>query len=99
MKALRALVLVGMAMLASGCETVMVNLVDNALSSATDRECSVSGMFRGDVLCQPAAPVITVGEPPLFCYRTLGTVDCYAETDPYKATKGLVNRPRPPIGD
>lgn len=56
-------------------------------------------MFRDDELCRPEAPEVAVREPTLFCYRTLGIVDCYVEVDPYKATKGLVNQSRPPIGD
>ena len=99
MKALGVLALVGLAALVSGCENVMVNMADNVLSSATGRECSVSRLFREVVLCRPEAPEVAAREPTLFCYRTLGTVDCYAEVDPYKATKGLVNQPRPPIGD
>ena len=46
-----------------------------------------------------AVSEVTGRKPTLVCYRTLGTVACYVEVDPYTATEGLVNEPRPPIVD
>lgn len=59
--------------------------VDMAASAVSGRDCSIVHLDRGELYCRPRE---RPPEPPVFCTRSLGTADCWA--DP----KTLPNRPR-----
>jgi hypothetical protein len=78
---------VGAAALVSGASIVAFHRtpVDMAVSAATGRDCSAVYLDKGERYCRPKdqAP-----ETPVFCTRSLGVADCWA--DPRK----LPNHPR-----
>jgi len=59
--------------------------IDMAVSAASGRDCSVVNLDRGERYCRPKDQP---PEKPLFCTRSLGVPDCWA--DPAK----LPNSPR-----
>ena len=59
--------------------------LDMAVSAATGRDCSVVYLDKGERYCRPKD---LPPEPPLFCSRSLGVPDCWA--DPAK----LPNTPK-----
>lgn len=58
---------------------------DAAYSLVSGRDCSVVRLDRGKSYCRPVEPA---PEPPVFCTRSLGSVDCWE--DPV----GLPGHPR-----
>ena len=62
-------------------------LTDQALSWALDEDCSTLFMLRGEEYCQPRA---LVDERERYCYRTLGSITCYAKPDPRSGPMTLV---------
>jgi hypothetical protein len=71
--------LVGAAvMAATGVASITIfhrTLVDMVVSVATGRDCSVVNLDRGERYCRPQE---LPPEPPEFCTRSLGVVDCWA---------------------
>jgi hypothetical protein len=49
---------------------------DAVYSLVTGRDCSVVRLDRGETYCRPEEPP---PEPPRFCTRSLGVVDCWIE--------------------
>lgn len=58
---------------------------DMAASAITGKDCSVVNLDKGERYCRDPEPP---PEPPVFCTRSLGTADCWAEP------RHLPNRPR-----
>jgi len=50
--------------------------VDLVVSAVTGRDCSVVHLDRGERYCYPREPA---PEPPVFCTRSLGVADCWAD--------------------
>ena len=94
----KALFVVAVAGLVTGCGTVAVSVLDKSISSATGRECSFARAFEGGELCYGAQPDDADANASLFCYQTLGTVDCYNEADPYDPDKDRATEPLRPLG-
>lgn len=70
-------------MIATGATFVSViqseeTVTDKALSWALDKRCSIFQVARGEQYCQKTGPDI----PEQYCYRTLGSITCYAQPDP-----------------
>lgn len=85
----------GETLVASTIASTMVGTVDEAMSRRTDQECSVMNFVDGDGYCR--SRTVPSGRPPVHCFRTLGGVDCYEETDPYGLTETGTVRPSPPL--
>lgn len=51
---------------------------DAVYSWWTGRDCSVVRLDRGQTYCRPVEPA---PEPPVFCTRGLGSVDCWQDPD------------------
>lgn len=68
-------------------------LVDHAVSSATGENCSLVAFSETGTYCQEK---ITVDRSNLYCYRTLGGVDCHNLPDPYRNGDTALASP-PPI--
>lgn len=79
--ALRLAALLLLASATSGCSALLVAAADNAISEATQKDCAVSRILRGDPVCRGAdrKPV----EQAIYCHRSLGGVDCYGDPDPH----------------
>jgi hypothetical protein len=61
--------------------TSAIELVDKTASLRLDMDCAATHIFIGDPYCR--SNTVPNGIPPVYCYRTLGGVDCYGESDPY----------------
>ncbi len=52
---------------------------------ASGKECrSIAAMRDGGPLCRDSFDEPRIYEKPIYCYRTIGTITCYSEPDPYK---------------
>jgi hypothetical protein len=79
---------------ASSCTSLAVETLDSKFSQITDADCSYAHVLVGDAYCRSH----TVEKPkePVYCFRSLGNVDCYAEADPYKINpSGRALQPQP----
>jgi hypothetical protein len=65
----------------SGCTTAAIAVIDEKISQMTDQDCTTVNLMLGDSYCKDNKVRIT--QAPLYCYRTLGGVDCYGDKDPY----------------
>ena len=70
-------------MIATGATFVSVvqseeTMTDKALSWALNKHCSIFQVARGEQYCQNTGADI----PEQYCYRTLGSITCYAQPDP-----------------
>ncbi|MCH8036805.1 MAG: hypothetical protein IIC53_06725 [Proteobacteria bacterium] len=79
---------VGLAMLAASTATFIhtdKTTVDLAVSYATDRDCSILYLANDENYCKPAVPIepgqVAYMSQALYCYRTLGGVNCYDRPD------------------
>jgi hypothetical protein len=76
--------------------TVAAGTLDAKLAQWTDGECSLEHIVVADGFCHTADAAKE--PPPLYCFHSLGGVDCYAEADPYQVNpSGRVLSP-PPLG-
>jgi hypothetical protein len=58
--------------------TIQRTPMDAAYSWWTGRDCSIVRLDQGKTYCRPVEPK---PEPPQFCTRSLGTVDCWTNPD------------------
>ncbi|CAK0758603.1 exported hypothetical protein [Azospirillaceae bacterium] len=65
---------------------------DHLLSMATGRECSIVTFEQTGHYCPPN---ITVDRSGVYCYRTLGEVDCHQLPDPYQNGQSQLASPPP----
>ena len=65
-----------------GCTSLALETAEAKLSQLTDSECSYSHVLVGEAYCRERT--VARAQEPLYCFNTLGGVDCYAEPDPYK---------------
>lgn len=64
----------------TGCTSVVVeNVVDETLSAYAEADCAAKNLLFGEAICDKP----DVGAPPpVYCYNTLGDVECYDVPDP-----------------
>lgn len=74
----------GISLLAiSGCTTAAVAVLDEKVSQMMDQDCTTFNIMLGDSYCREKRKAIKQEE--VYCYRTLGGVDCYNKKTPYTA--------------
>ncbi len=94
-------VLVGFAVAGSGCliantiASQTVGSIDQVVSMKLEKDCSMAYLVEGTAYCRDR--VVENGRPHVYCYRTLGGVDCYAERDPYNVQSHDRTRPTSPL--
>jgi len=71
-----------MTLFTTGCTTAAVAVIDEKISQMTDKECTSVNIMLGESYCRDK--VRQIKQEPVYCYKTLGGVDCYAEKDPYE---------------
>jgi hypothetical protein len=59
-------------------------LVDNAYSMVSGKDCSTIRYLEGDYYCRQRLPDNTVVDVRLYCYRTLGKINCFDQPQPYQ---------------
>jgi hypothetical protein len=71
-----------------------IGAFDKSVSLKRDQDCSVLYLIDGAPYCRER--LVPDHRKPVYCYRTMGGVDCYAEKDPYgSAQSGRVRPPQP----
>lgn len=71
------------ALAAQGCTRMATKTmagVDQAISTVAQADCELARIARGDDICREPAPM--PAPAPVYCYKRLGGVDCYASRDP-----------------
>ncbi len=60
------------------------SIAGNIIYAMTGKDCTPLNALTGKPICQDeeAAVASAKEETPVYCYRTLGQVDCHAEPDP-----------------
>lgn len=81
MRGLTIMALIGAAVATSGCSSDIFKTVDKNVAGIFGDSCSFTNLSSGDDFC-PSKKEIFV-QPPLYCYKTLGSVNCYREENPY----------------
>ncbi len=64
---------------------------DGIYSAATGQDCSVVRLDRGQNFCRPTEPP---PEPPPYCTRSLGAVDCWSRPNPHGPQREVADGPR-----
>ncbi len=64
-------------------------IADHIISLSTGRDCSTVRSSMGEPYCKTDP----IPEPPLYCYRSLASVDCYATPDPYNTGRRTIDWP------
>ena len=92
---LAALLLIGLA--ASGCSGSSLaimgadavsqvasgrSITGNVIHAFTGKDCVPMNVLTGKPMCPEENAEKAKDETPIYCYRTLGQVDCHAEPDP-----------------
>ncbi|MBE1236165.1 hypothetical protein IHV25_00640 [Phaeovibrio sulfidiphilus] len=57
-------------------------IADNIYSTLSGMDCSIVSAIDGDYYCRRHLPDNRVIDTKLYCYRTIGVVDCYTEPQP-----------------
>ncbi|SLN25401.1 hypothetical protein [Oceanibacterium hippocampi] len=90
------------AMLLAGCTSAAIAVIDEKISSIVDMDCTSVGLILNGSYCRSRDSDVAAAAP-VYCYRTLGRIDCYASeaeegsgTSPRVAPKATVASPLPP---
>jgi hypothetical protein len=78
----------------SGCTSLAVETLDSKFSQITEADCSYAHVLVGEAYCR--SHTLDRSKEPVYCFKSLGNVDCYAEADPYKINpSGRALQPQP----
>lgn len=72
----------------TGCTTAAVAVLDEKVSQMMEKDCTTVNVMLGESYCK--AKRNEIKQEPVYCYKTLGGIDCYAEKGPYKSTSPRV---------
>jgi hypothetical protein len=73
-----AAVVLGTGPMVASVSTIQRTPFDALYSLVTGRDCSVVRLDQGKTYCRPVEPE---PEPPVFCTRSLGSVDCWKDPE------------------
>jgi hypothetical protein len=97
MKAIRLAAVLFVGLVASGCSgsslaimgadavsqvTSGRSITGNVIHAFTGKDCVPMNVLTGKPMCPEETTTAAKDETPVYCYRTLGQVDCHAEPDP-----------------
>jgi hypothetical protein len=89
--------LIAIALLVSGCSGSSIaimgadaitqvasgrSITGNVIHAFTGKDCVPMNVLSGKPMCPEENETPAKEEQPIYCYRTLGQVDCHAEPDP-----------------
>ncbi|MCG8493147.1 MAG: hypothetical protein MI743_16115 [Sneathiellales bacterium] len=69
----------------NGCTGAAVAVIDEKISQMTEMECTSVNMMFGEAYCKDKSKKVV--QEPLYCYKTLGGIDCYSRKNPYETEK------------
>lgn len=84
--------MVGMAVSAASLTSTKKTLTDHVATAVMGRDCSVIALNETGQYCPEQ---VVVDRSNLYCYRTLGGVDCHTLPDPYKNSQSALASPPP----
>jgi hypothetical protein len=58
------------------------SITGNVIHAFTGKDCVPMNVLSGKPMCPEEEKAAAKDEAPVYCYRTLGQVDCHAEPDP-----------------
>jgi hypothetical protein len=58
------------------------SITGNVIYAMTGKDCMPFNVLTGKPMCREEEVAAAKEEPPVYCYRTLGQVDCHAKPDP-----------------
>lgn len=62
--------------------------IDKTAGWLADMDCKLDRLDRGQPMCYPK---VAVAEAPLYCYKTIGGVECYSQPDRFVDNRAPVN--------
>jgi len=65
----------------TGCTGAAVAVIDEKISQMTEMQCTSVNVMFGEDYCKEKREAIK--QEQVYCYRTLGGVDCYSQKNPY----------------
>ena len=65
----------------TGCTTAAVAVIDAKVSQLMDQDCTTVNIMFGDNYCSDKQRELK--QDPVYCYRSLGGVNCYSQKEPY----------------
>jgi hypothetical protein len=77
--------LIAATFLVGGCSTDVFKTVDQNVAGIFGETCSFTNLSSGKDFCPSKSEMFV--QPPLYCYKTLGAVNCYNEENPYITEK------------
>lgn len=80
----------------SGCTTAAVAVLDEKISQMTEMDCTSLNVIFGEAYCRDKNRSLKQEE--IYCYKTLGGIDCYREENPYKPDDQKRVRPAVALG-
>ena len=78
--------------------SVVVAVVDRAISDHEKSECRMAEWIRTGTLCKEVAEA-PAPPPQVYCFKTLGRTDCYGHPDPYDLARSTRTRAPAPLID
>lgn len=75
----------GSVVILTGCTTDIVKSFDKQISEYAGINCSATNLSIGEDYCQ--SPKQTFVQASVYCYKTMGGVDCYRKPNPYHTEK------------
>ncbi len=71
----------------SGCATEAAKSIDGTVSEYMGLNCSSQNLAVGESYCTRPGPDLV--QEKIHCYKSLGTVDCYKEPNPYETEQSI----------
>lgn len=81
MRGLTIVCLLSASIATSGCSSDIFKTVDKNVAGVFGDTCSFTNLSSGKDFCPSKSE--TFVQAPLYCYKTLGSVNCYREENPY----------------
>ena len=95
MRCLKISLLLGAALVIGGCSSDVFKKVDREVAGWFGESCSFTNLSSGDDFCMPEKEAHM--QPLVYCYKTLGSVNCYAEENPYHTERSVRVRKVPAL--
>ncbi|WP_025897838.1 hypothetical protein [Sneathiella glossodoripedis] len=67
----------------TGCTTAAVAVLDEKVSQMMGQDCTSVNIMLGESYCKEKRKEIK--QEQVYCYRTLGSINCYDRKDPYSS--------------
>ncbi|MEX1035790.1 MAG: hypothetical protein WDZ54_07525 [Sneathiella sp.] len=81
MRCWKIALLLGIALMISGCSSDVFKAVDRQVAGLFGESCSFTNLSSGNDFCPTGKDAHK--QSAVYCYKTLGAVSCYAEENPY----------------